>query len=523
MAGPARGTVDHSGRALLWLVALAPLPLGANRPWAWSLAALVAGGLLLASAVQGRPPAVAPARLRLPIALFALVCLYIVAQLIPLPAALQPPEWQRAAGLLGGDVHGSLSLAPDMGLVALARLLLYAAVFWLALQAFRREAAADRAMLVLALVVGAYALAGVIGYAAGNRWLLWLPKWYHEDSLTGTFVNRNHFATFVGLGLICTLGICARRVAAAKARYGHDAWPEMLTGTRLSTLVLVAALPIEIVALLLSRSRAGVAATAVAALVLLLGAARRLGLGRGTAALLVLGALAVLGLYLEVSGAGLSERLALLTGGEQPEVRVALFARTLVAIAAAPWLGRGYGSFEDTFRPFRSPEMSFHFDRAHDTYLELALELGVPMALALALVPLLLCARAAAALRREGPTLYYGWAAACAGILVGLHALVDFSLQIPAVAMLFATILGIGCAQSWSRRDDTSAPAPSADEGELRPRREPRAPSPPRRAASRRSAAGSSDSSAPSRTGSHAPDSAQASARPRPAAPPASP
>ena len=34
--------------------------------------------------------------------------------------------------------------------------------------------------------------------------------------------------------------------------------------------------------------------------------------------------------------------------------------------------------------------------------------------------------------------------------LVGLHALVDFSLQIPAVAILYACILGIGCAQASS-------------------------------------------------------------------------
>jgi len=34
--------------------------------------------------------------------------------------------------------------------------------------------------------------------------------------------------------------------------------------------------------------------------------------------------------------------------------------------------------------------------------------------------------------------------------LVACHALVDFSLQIPAVAAWFATLLGLGYAQSWS-------------------------------------------------------------------------
>ena len=39
-------------------------------------------------------------------------------------------------------------------------------------------------------------------------------------------------------------------------------------------------------------------------------------------------------------------------------------------------------------------------------------------------------------------------AASTAGMLVALHALTDFSLLMPAVAMIFAAVLGIGCAQS---------------------------------------------------------------------------
>ncbi|KKM69395.1 hypothetical protein LCGC14_1451270, partial [marine sediment metagenome] len=37
-------------------------------------------------------------------------------------------------------------------------------------------------------------------------------------------------------------------------------------------------------------------------------------------------------------------------------------------------------------------------------------------------------------------------------VLVGVHSMVDFSLQIPAIGATFALILGIGCAQSWSSR-----------------------------------------------------------------------
>ena len=41
-----------------------------------------------------------------------------------------------------------------------------------------------------------------------------------------------------------------------------------------------------------------------------------------------------------------------------------------------------------------------------------------------------------------------------ASVLVGLHATVDFSLQIPAVAILYAGIMGLACAQSYSSVGD---------------------------------------------------------------------
>ena len=42
----------------------------------------------------------------------------------------------------------------------------------------------------------------------------------------------------------------------------------------------------------------------------------------------------------------------------------------------------------------------------------------------------------------------YAVAAVGATLLVGLHALVDFSIQIPAIAMFYTAILATGCAQA---------------------------------------------------------------------------
>ena len=107
------------------------------------------------------------------------------------------------------------------------------------------------------------------------------------------------------------------------------------------------------------------------------------------------------------------------------------------------WRGEhpGYGTANTLFR-------------LDNTYLELLLELGIPAAL------LLLfglgwivahCARGALTRKRDQ---HAANIAVGASVLVGLHALVDFSIQLQGVALSYAALLGAGYAQSWSSREN---------------------------------------------------------------------
>ena len=59
----------------------------------------------------------------------------------------------------------------------------------------------------------------------------------------------------------------------------------------------------------------------------------------------------------------------------------------------------------------------------------------------------LICIRG---LRQRGRDWIYPATGISATVLVGIHSYFDFSLQMPAVAMTYACILGIACAQSYS-------------------------------------------------------------------------
>ena len=457
------------GATLFWLtlaiVLASPLPFGSNRPWSWNLLVVLAGCLLVLWSLghlrsAGRP-AVAPRRIWLPAALFLATCLFALLQTVPLLPDSAAHPLRSLDRLIGQSSDlAPISLSPGDTRGALLRLLAYGAIFWLVLQGARDGRRADRAVGAIAIASGLYSAYGVAVVLSGNEAILWFDKWAYLDTVTSTFVNRNSFATYCGLGILCALAYLFRalnRIAIDQSslkRFVGD----LLGGMTPWIMGAMAAVPLNLAGLFLTQSRAGILSSALALVVFLVGLSFKLR-ARRLAALVFSGLTLLAALYyFAVSGAGFIERLETLIGSDLAgNARLIVYRATIGGILESPWLGVGYGTFEDFFRTLRSPEMPGRFIKAHNTYLENALELGIPAATSLVLAIALLARRALSGIRRQRSAFVYGWMGFCATVLVGCHALVDFSLQIPAVAVTFATILAVGCSQSWSSRVDTSA------------------------------------------------------------------
>ena len=89
---------------------------------------------------------------------------------------------------------------------------------------------------------------------------------------------------------------------------------------------------------------------------------------------------------------------------------------------------------------------------AHNTYLEVFQGLGLlfgSMLVASVVLLVLRCVKGAMT-RQENETM--PCVAAGVAFLLGVHSLVDFSLQIQAIAITFMALLGAGVAQSESSR-----------------------------------------------------------------------
>jgi O-antigen ligase len=443
-------TQGRAWSAFLTLILLLPLPLGSYSPWVWSLTGLfIAVHILLWAWMmfrEGRDPEWRAA-LWPPILAFTAVVIWILVQqttLLPVH-----PIWSLAADALGSPVNASMSMAPQSGLVALIRLLSFGGAFWLSFQYGRDRDRAYQFLRWFAWSSGIYALYGLLNLIAGNDWLLWYRRTSYLKDVTGTFVNRNSYATFAGLGLITTIALLIQTFGR-NWRLADPTIPPLPRALQLikgETAIYLTIAVIVAMAWLQSHSRMGFVAT-VFGLVALLLLGRSLPTLRGRLIAASLSTIVVVVMLISTSGVGLLNRL----GGTEAIDRLPIFRTAARVIATAPLTGQGYGSFASVFPMFRDmtlPNSKF-YTLAHDSYIELALEIGIPAAALLTFASLWLaslCLIGAYKRKRDNmiPTLAFAGA-----VLVGTHALLDFSVQMPAVGCLFAALLGIGNAQAWS-------------------------------------------------------------------------
>ena len=436
---------------LMLLVVFSPLPLGSNQEWSWTLCALMASlvTLLWAASRGWRGGEVEHFVHPAAVVLFVAACAWVVVQTSSsVPHSWKHPLWAQAAGVLGAPLPGMVSLSAEDSWTALMRLMSYALVFFLAFQ-LGSERSRAHAMLGWMVVAGlAYCLFGLVVF-----WSDYSPDWLFRGrslphDLRSTFINRNHFATWQGLTLLCAIALFQMRLSRQSLR------PYVLPedpATRVENYILKAWLPLTVIlllvaSLLLTHSRGGFVACLAATAVLLWQLDSHNVVKKFSARVIVLSAMAVCSLAFYMTSEVLLDRID--RTDITTEERIDVFKNVQLGISENPVLGFGYGTFADSFRLYDRIETPVHYDRAHNTWLENLFEMGVPAALALfaALGGLVIrCWRGVKRRHRDWAFPALGLAAS---VLVGVHALVDFSLQLPAVAILYACIMGIACAQS---------------------------------------------------------------------------
>ena len=452
-------------RALFWALiaglAWCPFWFGSNEPLAWGINALLFPGLVviyeISLLVRGERHPIAIKHIKAPAALFAAVVLWIFIQNATwTPGWLHHPIWQMSADALERPIDGSISVDRDLTTLALLRLITAASVLWIALQLCRDAARANLLLWSVAAIGCAYAGYGlfVLGITPGR--VLWFKNPYWGGVVSSTFISPDCYAAYAGVGLVTICGLILRLyrdeffVVGGSIRFRIATFIEV-TGKKAAALL--AGAFVILVALLLSGSRGGIAATALglAVLVILTLRVRRQGSVEQREVILIFGALLVAAAFM-VFGDVLVGKIS--RAGFADEGRMGVYAITMGSILDAPLLGYGYGTFADVFPMFRDHSVNTWgiWWQAHNTYLEVFQGLGLlfgSMLVASVVLLVLRCVKGAM-VRRENEVI--PCVAASVAFLLGAHALVDFSLQMQAIAITFMAVLGAGVAQSASSR-----------------------------------------------------------------------
>lgn len=447
---------------LVVLLVTAPVYYGSNRELPWSVLALCVGILSLGQCywrLRAESASSAPIPKYLILAMLGVLAWAFV-QIMPVDIGVNDAFLASAAEALNGTPtrHAAIAIDSEKALVGIMRLATYAATFLLAVD-LASDARHARALTWAA--IGGAVLSTSYGWAMeavnNSCVVLTTVRTAVETSnrciFSGTFINSGNYATYVGIAsLACLAQLYGRLLAVEAASVDtRTRWRLRLATLSGEGSVYFTALIVLLSGLFYSSSKAGAASFLIAALVMMLAtysSQRRRGIKTMTF-LLVIGSF-VIAVFVLTGWSVVARFIALLSGGDRD--RIELFGLTLQAIRERPWTGWGLGSFAVFYSIFQPSELKLSYDKAHNAYLESAADLGLPASLLLLAIIIVVAAQCLRGLFTRRRNLQYSAAAVGISILVGLHSLVDFGIQMPATAFTFSALLGVGWAQSWSSR-----------------------------------------------------------------------
>jgi O-antigen ligase len=452
---------------LFLLVAWGAFAFGAVYAWAyWPLAA---GALALGiAALAGGPPpsqrsatGLDPASKRLIASLIAFL-LFGCLQTVPLSLAFLTtisPESTKVIGQLDLTVAAGVarrhatSISPQSTAVALA---IFAAhiVLLVGCRRLFSTYGARRAVALIAAIGIVLAVTGIIQNRTfgGKIYGFWTPL--DGGNPFGPFVNRNHFAGWMLMALPLSLGLLcaglARAMEGAKPNWRDRLlWFSSADASRL-VLLSVGAMVMAL-SLIMTMSRSGMLALAVAVLITAAFVARKQSSGRRAVSVVYLAALTVVA----VGWAGtdtISARFSQ-TDWTQFNDRRGAWVDAIDIAGRFPAVGSGLNTYGIATLFYQKHNLSHHYSQAHNDYLQLAAEGGLLLVLpAMACVILFVAAVRRRFAEETSVGTYWLRLGACTALAaMALQETVDFSLQIPGNAVLFTVICAIALHPTPSR------------------------------------------------------------------------
>ena len=469
---------------ILGLIVFSPLPAASVNEWSILVIQLAVLLMAVLYVSMRKKPEINPVLARsihkmrwMVIGFFA----YLIFQIIPMPSAfirfISPgTAAYHSQFVLDGARKKTmtLSLVPGHTLERGLELLGYVLLAFLVLKTVTSRKQIMRLFAVLFGMGLFEAVFGLIGLVSAHPSILFYPKIYALDSVSGTFVNRNHFAGYMEMIIPLAVGfIIARSGWISKAGIRWRERVLMLSEKNMASgLLLMMGVVVMGLGLILSRSRSGVFMLAFS-IILLFGLAMfksegerssRFGIRFVFRGLFILAA----GLVLMVGIGATIERFSM--DRMLREARPVFWANTVKIIEEFPVFGTGLGTFGSVYPEGESAGTPMSLGHAHNDYLEYTAELGIlgiVLLLGAILYMMIVCFRVWKS-RRHPAAVGLGLGGLVAVLCILIHSLTDFNLHIPANMLLFALTLSLTAVAVFHHKRIDSAPDGCSEESEGR-------------------------------------------------------
>jgi len=422
--------------------------------YAWTLPPLLVAAVALTIVVR---PAISDRSGMLDGVLFCGVALTAL-QLLPLPeparATLSPNRAAvEAALVLAPSRGGPLTLDSNATAWALAAGTALFLIFLSARALFERQeglrtVCRGLAWVGLVLAGGAFlqrTLSPALIYG------VWRPAGLASNILPwGPFINRNDFAAWLLMAIPLTIGYLLMRIASRHATGDTRVDANRIVDPRL--ILLLASACVMTGAILASLSRSGVLSLAIALASFMMLARTRLGRARLTLLAAGVGLLLVAaGTYVNLPAlvTRINEAWPSGLGG-----RLAVWAETWPIVRDFAVTGVGVGAYERAMLVYQQSNRLLFFNHAHNEFLQLVAEGGVPLGIGAAVV-LVTAARAVIAnLRTDRSAVFWARAGAACGMLgIVCQSVWDTALRLPANSVLFVLLAAVALHTPASVRD----------------------------------------------------------------------
>ena len=310
-------------------------------------------------------------------------------------------------------------------------------------------------MVGLAIAESIYGLIQALIPSLGVLWVDYIKNYL--GNARGTFINRNHFAGFIemvwpiALGYTLALGYRRKEINLRK----------LLASDRLNKQILLAlGMVLMLLALLLSRSRAGISSAFIGFLTFMLlsrSASKRMPMGFWIMSGAMVSLIVLYGLIIGLNPT--VERFLRLSEGAS---RISIWKDSLVMFKDHPF-GIGLENFRYVYPIYNVSTISdTTFLYAHNDYLQLLIEAGIPGFLALVSGFFLFLGKSFYKVKQmkahHDPLRFFLAIGALSGLVsIAFHSFFDFNLHMPANLIYFVTLMAIVHSCAWRQAPQHSS------------------------------------------------------------------